>query len=187
MVATTMPMSSAALTLRTIRAIIKKRPNAKTIIGQPTSVPPSPSVTGTGPCDVLRTNPESTSPINAMKSPIPTEIAILSCVGTARKTATRKPVKTRTVIIKPSRTTRPIASAHVIRDAIPTATNVLRPKPVASASGKFATTPIRIDMTPATSAVAAATNARLGASPPPRNLPSPSFANPIINGLSATM
>ena len=39
-------------------------------------------------------------------------------------------------------TTRPIASAQVIREAIAKATKALRPRPVASASGKLATTPI---------------------------------------------
>ena len=59
----------------------------------------------------------------------------------------------------PSMTTRPMASAHVMPGslAMPNVTNALSPSPVASASGKFATTPMRIVMTPATSAVAAAT------------------------------
>ena len=80
-----------------------------------------------------------------------------------------------------------MASAQVIFEAIPTATKVFRPKPVASANGKFATTPIRIVITPAINAVAAATRARFGASPPPMNLPSASFARPMISGFSATM
>ena len=184
---TTIPIRSAALIFLTIRPIISSRPKPKTIIGQPTNVPPSPKVTGTGPEPVRRTKPASTKPINAMNSPIPTEIATLSCVGTALNTATRNPVSTRTVMIKPSRTTKPMASAHVICDAIPTATKVFKPSPVASASGKLATAPIRIDITPATRAVAAATSARLGASPPPRNFPSPSFAKPMISGFNATM
>ena len=49
-----------------------------------------------------------------MKSPIPTLIAVLSSAGTAAKTALRKPVSTRTVMMSPSRTTRPMASAHVM-------------------------------------------------------------------------
>ena len=61
----------------------------------------------------------------------------------------------------PSRTIRPIASAHVERVAIALATNALRPRPVASASGKLATAPIRIVSTPATSAVPAAITGRL--------------------------
>ena len=87
----------------------------------------------------------------------------MSCAGTARNTAFRKPVSTSTRMISPSITTRPIASAHVIWLAIENATNALSPSPVASASGKFATTPIRIVSTPATSAVAAAIAAK---SPP---------------------
>ena len=90
-------------------------------------------------------------------------------------------------MIIPSRTTRPMASAQVILEAIPTATKVFKPRPVAIARGKLATTPIRIDMTPAINAVAAATSARFGTSPPPRNFPSPSFARPMISGLRATI
>ena len=156
-VAATTPISIAPLTLRTKRTIIKIRPNPKTMIGHPTSFPSSPRVTGTGPVPgVLRTNPASTSPINAMKRPIPTEIAILSCCGTARKTAVRNPVSTRTVMIIPSRTINPIASAQVELCAIPTATNVFRPRPVASANGKFASAPISSVKRPAISAVIAA-------------------------------
>ncbi len=103
-----------------------------------------------------------------MNSPIPTEIATLSCVGTAWKTAVRKPVSTSTRIAMPSRTTSPIASSQVDCDAIATATKALRPSPVASASGKLATAPIRIVSTPATRAVPAAIAARLGSVPPPR-------------------
>ena len=70
-----------------------------------------------------------------MKRPMPTEIAILSCAGTAWKTASRKPVSTRTRMIRPSRTTRPMASAQVIWLAIEKVTKALSPSPVASASG----------------------------------------------------
>ena len=103
--------------------------------GQPTNVPPSPRVTGTGPAPVRRTNPASTRPISAINKPIPTEIAIFNCAGTALNTAVLNPVSTKMVMMMPSITTSPIASAQVIWDAIPTATKVLRPKPVASASG----------------------------------------------------
>ena len=183
-----MPIRRAPLTLRTTRAIIRRSPKAKTTIGQPTRFPLSPNWTGTGPVPVRRTNPESTRPIMVMKRPIPTAIAVLSCAGTARKTAPRTPVRTRTTMIKPSMITSPIASAHVIREAIPIATNVLRPRPVASASGKLATEPIRMVSRPAISAVIAATRARFGCEPsPPRYLPSPSFARPMMRGLRATM
>ena len=82
-----------------------------------------------------RTKPASTNPIRAMKRPMPTEIATLSWVGMAWKTAVRKPVSTRTRMITPSMTTRPIASAQVIWLATEKATNALSPSPVASASG----------------------------------------------------
>ena len=66
-------------------------------------------------------------------------------------------------MISPSMTTRPMASAQVIWLAIENVTKALRPSPAARASGKLATTPMRIVITPATSAVAAATAAK---SPP---------------------
>ena len=118
-VALTIPISSAPLVFLTIRATIRSKPITKTTIGQPTRLPPSPSCTGTGPVPVRRTNPASTRPMSAINNPIPTEIAYLSCCGTALKTAWRKPVKTKTVMIKPSNTTSPIASAQVILVAIP--------------------------------------------------------------------
>ena len=71
-------------------------------------------------------------------------------------------------------------------DAIEIATKALSPRPVASASGKFATTPMRIVITPATSAVAAAIIGRSGAFPV-TNLPSASLAKPMISGLSTMM
>ena len=185
-VAATIPIKIAALTFLTIKPIINSKPKAKTTIGQPTSVPPSPRVTGTGPDAVLRTNPASTKPINAINRPIPTEMAIFNWVGIALNTATRKPVSTKIKMIKPSKTTNPIASCQVICEAIPTATKVLRPKPVASANGKLATTPIRIVKIPAMRAVTAAIFAKLGASPP-INLPVLSFERPMISGLRATM
>ena len=77
-------------------------------------------------------------------------------------------------MISPSMTTSPMASAQLICDAMEKATKAFSPSPVASASGKLATTPIRIVSTPATRAVAAATIARFGAAPPPRKLPSAS-------------
>ena len=134
-VATTMPIRIAPLTFLTNKPIVRKSPSPKMMIGQPTRVPPSPRVTGTGPAEVRRTKPASTRPMRAIKSPIPTEIAILSCGGTALKTAVLKPVSTSTVMIIPSITISPIASAHDIFEAIPTATNVLSPSPVARANG----------------------------------------------------
>ena len=64
---------------------------------------------------------------------MPTPIAVLSWVGTERKTAVRSPVSTRTAMITPSMTTRPIASAQVIFGAISYATSALTPRPAASA------------------------------------------------------
>ena len=61
------------------------------------------------------------------------------------------------------------------------------PRPVARANGKLATAPINMVKIPATKAVVAAIAARLGASPPPRNLPSTSCVNPKISGFRTTM
>ena len=115
---------------------------------------------------------------------MPTEIAILSSRGTARKTASRKPVSTSTRMTRPSMTTRPIASAQVIWLATEKVTNALSPSPVASASGKLATTPIRIVRTPATSAVAAAIAAK---SPPASWSPFMSVPPSRMIGLSTMM
>ena len=132
----------APRTRRTHRAMMRTTPMAKTSTGQPVRVPPLPSWTGTvvwKASGMRVTKPASTKPIRAMKRPMPTEIAIFSCWGTAWKTALRKPVSTRTRMMRPSSTIRPIASAQVDRVAMALATNALRPRPVASASGKLAT------------------------------------------------
>ena len=112
---------------------------------------------------------------------MPTAIAVLSWAGMARKTAIRKPVSTRPVMTRPSSTTRPIASGQDIREATATARNALSPRPVASAIGSRPTTPIRIVITAATSAVTPATWGT------PRTRPSASLASPRISGLSTTM
>ena len=131
----------------------------------------------------------STKPISAMNRPIPTEIATLSCWGTAWKTALRKPVSTSTRITMPSRTTRPIAAPHVDWRAIELATKALRPRPVASASGKLAKPPIAMVRTPATSAVPAAMAGMPlpGSAPPPRKAPVESGTKPRISGFSTMM
>ena len=137
-VVTTIEIRIAPLTRVTHRAITSSRPKAKTSTGQPDRVPLAPSCTGTVvllASGMRRTTPESTNPIRVMNRPMPTEIATLSCAGTAWKTAVRKPVSTRTRMIRPSRTTRPIASAQVICWATVNATNAFSPRPVASASG----------------------------------------------------
>ena len=117
-------------------AMMASRPTTNTTVGQPLRNPPTPSSTGVGPAG-LRTKPASTRPMKVMNSPMPTEIAVLSWAGTARRTAVRNPVRTRTVMTMPSMTTRPIASAQVICGslAMPNATNALSPRPVARASG----------------------------------------------------
>ena len=193
----TIPIRIEPLIFLIIKIIVRNNPKAKITIGHPTSCPPSPSSRGTADglelvlpqttFGVLLTKPASTRPMSAIKSPIPTEIATLSDVGIALKTATRKPVRTRTRINIPSIKTNPIACSQVEFLAIETATKVLSPKPVASARGKLATAPISIVRIPATSAVPAATMMiAFVLSPPPMNSPAPSVVA-RINGLSATM
>ncbi len=114
------------------------RPNANTSTGQPSRKPFAPSWTGTvvlAASGMRRTNPASTSPMSAMNRPIPTLIATFSWAGTAWNTALRKPVSTSTRMTRPSRTTRPIASAQDMPEAIVNATNAFSPRPVASANG----------------------------------------------------
>ena len=136
---------------------------------------------------VRRTKPLSTSPISAINKPIPTEIATLSAVGIALNTAILNPVRTKIRITIPSKTTRPIACAHVAFFAMETATKVLRPRPVAIASGKFATAPISMVNNPAINAVPAATMMMaLVLSPPPIYAPVLSVVA-RISGFSATM
>ena len=58
-----------------------------------------------GPVPVRRTKPASTRPMIVMNSPMPTLIAVLSEVGTARKTAVRS-ITRRTISITGSRCPR---------------------------------------------------------------------------------
>ena len=127
--------------------------------------------------------PESTSPIKAIKKPIPATIAVLRLSGTASNTAVRKPVSTSTVIIRPAIITRPIISAHVSPGvvAIVDASSAFTPSPAAIAKGCLAITPMRIVITPATSAVTAATCGT------PRVFPAESAPVPITRGLRTTM
>jgi hypothetical protein len=116
-----------------------------------------------------------------MNRPIPTLIAVLSSIGIALKIAVRRPTRTRIAITMPSSTTRPMASAQLIWDATEKVTKALSPSPAARANGYLPTTPIRIVITAATSAVTAATCGM------PRTRPSASGTVPMISGLSTTM
>ena len=66
-------------------------------------------------------------PMKAMNMPMPTLIATFSARGTESKMAFLKPVSTSTRMISPSMTTKPMASAHVISDAMAKATKALSP------------------------------------------------------------
>ena len=134
----------APRTLRTMRARVSSRPTTNVSIGQPSSVPPSPSCTGTV---------------------VPAASGIRDT-----NTAVRNPVRTRTNMIRPAHTTRPMTCGHVSSGVVTivTARNAFTPRPVAIANGERATTPIRMVITPATSAVTAATRSA------PRTFPAPS-------------
>ena len=150
----TMPMSSAPLTRRTTSTLVSSRPTTKTRIGHPASWPPTPKLISGMPGRMM---PASASPMIVRKNPIPTAIAVFSCGGMASNTARRKPVSTSTVISRPSSTIRPMISGQESWVAAKTATIALMPRPAASANGYRPTTPMRIVITPAISAVTAAT------------------------------
>ena len=154
------PMRIPARTPRATSTPVSSSPTQNTAVGQEAIEPSMPSPTGTvvfAASGRRRTNPASTNPMKAMNAPIPAAIAILSGSGMALNTAVRNPVRPRITMITPLTTTRPIASGQVTCGAIVTATRVLMPRPVAIANGKLATRPKTIVMTPATSAVTAAT------------------------------
>ena len=185
-------MRIAPRTLRTQSAIMSARPRQNTSTGQPPRWPSAPSWTGTvvwKASGMRVTTRASTKPMRAMNRPIPTEIATLSCCGTAWKTALRKPVSTSSRIRMPSSTTSPIAASQVDWRAIVLATNALRPRPVARASGKLANPPMAMVSTPATSAVPAAMAGMPlpGSAPPPRKAPVESGTKPRMSGLSTMM
>ena len=193
-VADAMPSRIAPLTLRMSSTAMRKTPNTKTSVGQPLRLPPMPSSLGTEPGDVgRRAKPASMTPMKAMNRPMPTEMATLSGAGIARKTALRNPVRTRTRMMMPSRTTRPMRSAKVMPSAAWVKTmpamRPLMPRPAASAIGKFATSPMRIDMTPAMTAVPTATSSLLcsRSATPPIIRPEPSVAPERMIGLRTTM
>ena len=119
----------------------------------------------------------------AMNMPMPTLMATFMESGMALNTAVRKPETASSTMMMPSMTTNPMASGQV-RPCCPTmvtATRVLMPRPVAMPNGYLAITPNRMLITPAASAVAAATCGM------PRTTPSRSGLVPMISGLSSTM
>ncbi|CAB4745209.1 unannotated protein [freshwater metagenome] len=126
----------------------------KVKIGQPCNSPKMPKETSGTP---LRTMPESTRPMIVMNRPIPTPIAYFNCSGTAENTADLNPVRTSRRMSRPSSTTSPMASAQVIWGARVKATKPLSPSPAATATGNRPIAPMRMVMSPATSAVAAVT------------------------------
>ena len=166
--------------------MVRNRPKRKTRVGQPSRWPLTPKETGTvvpAASGMRRMIPALTRPMKAMKKPIPTTIATLSDSGTALNTAVRKPVSTRMVISTPAHTTRPMMAGQVSPgvEAMVVASSAFTPRPAAMAKGCLATTPMRMVMTPATSAVIAATCGT------PSMLPDASLPRPMMRGFSTTM
>ena len=156
------PIRIPPRTLRTIRMISSTSPTTNTSVGQPTRTPPTPRFTGTvvwASSGMRRTKPALTKPMMVMKRPMPTTIAIFSPEGTALNTASRNPQSTSTNMTTPDTTIRPMMSGQVRPGvvAIVAEMNPETPSPAERANGYRATRPMRIVMTPATMAVAAAT------------------------------
>lgn len=143
--ATRMPVSTSVTTKMTVGIVAIK----------PT--PDGPSPTGGDDWPVESTKPEFTKPMNAMKKPMPTVIASLSCTGTASKIIRRRPVAASSTMSRPLMMTIAIASGQVTSWTTENARNALMPRPAANANGSRDTMPNRIVMTPAASAVAALT------------------------------
>ncbi len=155
-----MPSRIAPLTFLATRMPMTTSVTTNTIVGHEAIDPSIPNCTGTvvpAASGTRRTNPASTRPTNAMNRPMPTAILPLSGCGTALNTIVRTPVTTNSSTTMPLTNTSPITAGHVIIGAKDTATSVLSPKPAAIANGKFATTPMRMVITPATRAVTAVT------------------------------
>ncbi len=125
----TSPISSAALTLRTISTAVMTRVSTNRAVGIVAIDPPTPRPTGGELRPVEVTRPLSTKPMKAMNRPMPTVIAVLRASGTASKIIRRSPVTASSTMMSPLMTTRPIASGQVTPPTIPTARNELMPSP----------------------------------------------------------
>jgi hypothetical protein len=89
-VVATMPSRIAPRVRRATSTAVSSSPTTKTTVGQPCSCPAGPSCSGTvvpAASGMRRTKPASTRPMSAMNSPMPTLMAVLSCIGMALKTA----------------------------------------------------------------------------------------------------
>jgi hypothetical protein len=97
--------------------------------------------------------------MKAMKRPMPIAIAFLSSRGMASMTFSRIPMSTSAVTSAPSRTTMPIASGKPSPSPATSvkATTAFNPRPGAIAYARFVTSPIAIDIPPATTHVDART------------------------------
>ena len=125
--------------------------------------------------------PASTKPMNRMNNPMPAVIAIFSCNGTASNTSRRNPDTDRATMIRPLITTRPMASGQVRVPITEVARKELIPSPAAKANGSRATTPNRMVIRPAVSAVTEETCANCN------SLPATSGRPDRMIGLSTTI
>ncbi|WP_460785091.1 hypothetical protein [Microbacterium tumbae] len=161
----TRPMSRPPLTRSATRAPVSSSVTTKSRVGTVATDPPTPRPTGGEAFPVAVTKPEFTKPMKAMNSPIPTVIASLSWIGTASKIALRSPVAASSTMMTPLIMTSAIASAQDTWPTTENATKALIPRPAAKPNGSRVTTPNRIVMTPAVSAVAAPTAGNSSARP----------------------
>ena len=145
------------LTLRATRTPVSSSVKTKMSVGTVATEPLMPRPTGGDDAPVEVTKPASTKPMNAMNRPMPTVIASFSWIGTALKIMRRRPVAASSTMMRPLMTTRPIASGQVTWPTTDTARNELMPRPAAKANGRRVTRPNSTVMTPAVSAVTAAT------------------------------
>ena len=182
--ARTVPPTSAMRIAPFTRSAMRTPPissvRTNSSVGRDATEPPTPRSTGGDGLPVAVTKPALTKPMKAMKSPMPTVMASFSCTGTASKIIFRRPVAASRTMITPLMTTSAIASGQLIEPTIENARNALMPRPAAKANGRRVTRPNSTVMTPAVSAVAAATAL------PERTVPSTSGVE-RMRGLRMTM
>ena len=176
----TSAMRIAPLTRSAMSTPPISRVSTKSRVGREATDPPTPRSTGGEACFVEVTKPAFTNPMKAMNRPMPTVMASLSCTGTASKMSLRRPVAASRTMMTPLIMTSAIASAQVTEPTTVKARNALMPRPAANANGSRVISPNRIVMTPAVSAVAAAT------APPGSVCPATSGVDRMI-GLRITM
>src|SRR5439155_11363213 len=148
-----MPMISAPFTRWATRTAVRSNPISAVFV---TGSDRCPGATGGAPGPPGMTIRAFTRPMKAMNRPMPAPMARRRSRGMACMIASRRPAKTSNVVRTPSRTINPIAACHdPACGATVKATIAFSPIPLASARGKLAKTPMRMQQMPAASAVEA--------------------------------